>query len=119
MKDSAGHFVGTSDTYSSLDASEKKEIVHSVEEFFNFMFEKMPRKYKFDDNFGVENVTFTLAKDVCKKDLDTFLDKGITLSVTESGNPNNQIEDILSLYPIKGVMQALSTKISEYFSKNK
>lgn len=119
MKDSAGHFVGTSDTYSSLDASEKKEIVHSVEEFFNFMFEKMPQKYKFDDNFGVENVTFTLAKDVCKKDLDTFLDKGITLSVTESGNPNNQIEDILSLYPIKGVMQALSTKISEYFSKNK
>ena len=119
MKDSAGHFVEGKDTYSSLGTVERKEILNSVEKFFDFMFNKLPSKYKFDDNFGVKDVTFSLAKEVCRKDLDTFLDKGINLSVTESGNPNNPIEDVLSFYPIKGVMQALSTKINEYFSKNK
>lgn len=119
MKDSAGHMVKNSDSYSSLGINEKNAIILSVEEFFNFMFEKMPLKYSFDDNFGVENVTFKLAKDVCKKDLYTFLEKGINLSISESGNPNNQIEDVLSFYPIKGVMQALSARINEYFSINK
>ncbi len=119
MRDSAGHFIESTDTYSTLGEKEKNDIIQSVKEFFNFTFETMPKKYNFDDNFGVENVTFALAKDVCKKDLYTFLDKGINLSIMESGNPNNQIDDVLSFYPIKGVMQALSAKINAYFNKKK
>ena len=51
-------------------------------------------------------------------DLGVYLDKGIELSTNESGNVENQIEESLSFYPIKGVMQVLSEKIKEYYDEN-
>lgn len=117
MIDASGHFVGPNDTYASLDENKKEIILNSVRDFFNLMLKELPSVFNFDDNFGVEDCTFKLAKQESKKDLDTYLDKGIGISVKESGNINNQIEDSLSFYPIKGVIQSLSTVIKAYFTK--
>ena len=59
--------------------------------------------------------SIALAKDECLRDLNTYLDKGIDISISESGNKENKIEDTLPFHPIKGVIQALSGKIEEYF----
>lgn len=118
LKDSSGKLVYSSDTYLSIDEAERKRIVKSVEDFFRFTLTTMPSVYKFDHYFGIDPNTVALALDESKKDLATYLEKGIDLSVRESGSSENQIEDALSFYPIKGVLQGLSTKLQEYFTNN-
>jgi hypothetical protein len=115
LKDSSGELVCNNDTYLSLNDDAKKHIVDSVERFFHFTLVEMPSEFNFDDNFGVSLITIDLAKEECSKDLSTYLDKGIELSKLESGSQTNKIEDALSFYPIKGVLQALSTRIEQHF----
>lgn len=115
LKDSFGELVANSDTYSSLDKATRNQIVKSVEHFFDFVLNEMPSSFNFDDNFGVSLKSIALAKDECLRDLNTYLDKGIDISISESGNKENKIEDTLPFHPIKGVIQALSGKIEEYF----
>lgn len=115
LKDSSGDVVEANDTYSSLDDTTRKKIVESVEQFFGFVLNEMPSSVDFDNNFGVSRESITLAKEECLKDLGTYLDRGIDISMNESGNRENKIEDALSFHPIKGAIQALSGKIEEYF----
>ena len=114
LKNSAGEMVGNNDTYLSLDDNTRKQIVKSVKGFFYFVLEEVPSVFNFDKNFGVLPETIAIAKEECMKDLATYLDKGIKLSVLESGNMENNVEDALPFYPIKGAIQALSTRIEEY-----
>lgn len=119
LKDSSGKLVNPSDTYSSITESNKEAIVKSVKDFFNFVLEEIPSEINLDNYFGVDKVAVDIAKKECCNDLDIYLDKGIDLSIMESGNKDNQIEDTLSFYLIKGVIQTLSTKIQEYYNENK
>ena len=116
--DSSGKLADSTDTYATLTEERRKKIVESVNEFFNFVLIEIPAAIKLDDNFGVENTSVKIAIKECPKDLETYLDKGIALSINESGNKDNPIEDALSFYPIKGVLQALSVKIKEYYDEN-
>lgn len=118
LRDSSGRMAEANDTYASINDSRKKEIVQSVSDFFKFTLYDMPAAFNFDKNFGVDNVTIKIAQNECVNDLDTFLEKGIDLSIKESGNSENRIEDALSFYPIKGILQSLSAKIQEYYNEN-
>ena len=118
LKDSAGNLSKASDTYSSIDDQYKKEIVNSVKDFFDFMLEEIPSDFNLDNYFGVDNSSLKIASKECMNDLDTYLERGIELSIEESGNKDNQIEDALSFYPIKGVLQNLSSKLREYYNEN-
>lgn len=118
LKDSSGLFVDVSDTYAAIDGFNKNAILNSVNDFFRFALEELPSVINFDENFGVETTTLEIALNECRNDLATYLDKGIELSIQESGNISNKIEDALTFYPIKGILQALSTKIYEYYKEN-
>ena len=83
-----------------------------------FALKDVPAAFNLDNNFGVDKATVKIALEQCKMDLETYLDRGIELSINESGNRDNPIEDALSFYPIKGVLQALSSKIQEYYNEN-
>lgn len=121
LKDSEGTLVSNSDTYANIksDDKEKEHIVDTIKHFFDFILKEVPSKYNLDDNFGVDKNSIKIATEECYKDLDTYLDKGLELSVQESGNVENTIEDAFSFYPIKGVIQALSTRLQEYYNENK
>lgn len=118
LRDSSGKLAGTNDTYASISDAYKKQIVKSVKDFFHFALTEMPSVFNLDNNFGVDNVTMKIAKEECTKDLETYLDKGIELSIKESGNKDNRIEDAIMFYPIKGVLQSISGKIQEYYLEN-
>lgn len=118
LKDSAGDIVTSADTYKSIGKDQKEQIVSSINDFFHMALDILPSKINFDDHFGVENNSIRIAQVECKKDLETYLDKGIELSTVESGSTDNKIEDALSFYPIKGVLQVLSEKINEYYNQN-
>lgn len=118
LRDSSGKLASTNDTYASISDTHKADIVKSVKDFFKFALTEMPSAFNLDNNFGVDNVTMKIAKEECTKDLETYLDKGIELSIKESGNKDNLIEDAITFYPIKGVLQSLSSKIQEYYIEN-
>ena len=82
------------------------------------MLKDVPTCFNLDRYFGVDNNSIKIAKEECSKDLDTYLERGIELSIVESGNKDNQIEDSLSFYPIKGFLQTLSIKLQEYYKEN-
>lgn len=118
LKDSFGKIAERTDTYATINESQKKAILKSVEDFFTFALKDVPAAFNLDNNFGVDKATVKIALEQCKMDLETYLDRGIELSINESGNRDNPIEDALSFYPIKGVLQALSSKIQEYYNEN-
>ena len=118
LRDSSGKLANANDTYASISDAHKAEIVKTVKDFFRFALTDIPTAFNLDNNFGVDNVTMKIAKEECTKDLETYLDKGIELSIKESGNKDNPIEDAITFYPIKGVLQSLSTKIQEYYLEN-
>lgn len=118
LRDSSGKLVSENDTYSSISDAHKAEVITSVKDFFRFALTEIPSVFNLDNNFGVDNVTMKIAKEECTKDLETYLDKGIELSIKESGNKDNTIEDAITFYPIKGVLQSLSSKIQEYYLEN-
>lgn len=118
LRDSSGKLAGANDTYASISETQKADIVKSVKDFFRFALTEMPSAFNLDNNFGVDNVTMKIAREECTKDLETYLDKGIELSIKESGNKDNLIEDAITFYPIKGVLQSLSSKIQEYYLEN-
>lgn len=110
LKTSNGDFITNHDTYLSLE-SQLTEIEQSVQKFFAFLFDHMPETFNFEDNFGISHESLNVARMVCKQDLLTYLRKGFELSKTESGDVTNVVEETLSFYPIKGVMQALSASL--------
>lgn len=118
LRDSSGKLANINDTYASISDAHKAEIVKTVKEFFQFVLFEIPSVFNLDNNFGVDNVTMKIAKEECTKDLETYLEKGIELSIKESGNKDNPIEDAITFYPIKGVLQSLSSKIQEYYLEN-
>ena len=118
LRDSSGNLVSDKDTYSSINEAHKGQIIDSIKDFFQFTLKEIPSEFNLDKNFGVDNVTMKIALEEYKKDLETFLEKGIELSIKESGNKDNKIEDAITFYPIKGVLQSLSSKIQEYYLGN-
>lgn len=118
LKDSAGDIVTPSDVYKSIDTVQREQIISSINDFFRLALTVLPSKINFDDNFGVEKDSMQIAQEECQKDLDTYLEHGIEFSTLESGSADNKIEDALSFYPIKGVLQSLSEKINIYYHQN-
>lgn len=118
LRDSSGGLSTVENTYSSITDEYKTLIIDSVKEFFKFMFKEIPSVFNLDDYFGVENTSIDIARKAYDNDLETYLDRGIELSVRESGNIENRIEDALSFYPIKGFLQDLSSKLNEYYNQN-
>ncbi len=118
LRDSSGKLANTNDTYTSISDAHKAEIVKTVKDFFRFALIEIPSTFNLDNNFGVDNVAMKIAKEECTQDLETYLDKGIELSIKESGNKDNQIEDAITFYPIKGVLQSISNKIHDYYLEN-
>lgn len=103
-------FIESDMTYSDIDSKYKNQIVKSVSDFFDFTFNILNKAIDFDNCFGVTKESIDIARDVCKKDLSTYLDKGIAQRLDESNGKNN-IEETTFFYPIKGVINAISQAI--------
>ena len=117
LKSSDGECVSDKDTYSFVE-SHLCDIETSVRNFFKFALYDIPKHFNLGDNFGISRESLDIARDVCKQDLDTYLEKGLNLSEKESGDAGNVVEEALSFYPIKGVLQALSTNLYTNYKSN-
>ena len=94
------------------DIDHQKTIISTVKDFFNFVLYRIPKtmKYNYDDHFGVTASSLEIARSIMNDDIDTFLNKGINLMVSE-GEDKDRIEETLFFTPIKGVINAISKNI--------
>lgn len=118
LKGDGTSFVSNDDTYDSIDAAYIDKTKVAVENFFEFAFYKLNKEFNFDENFGVTPESLALAKDVCRDDLDTFINRGITLA-KEDSNGQEKISETTFFYPIKGVMNVLSEAINNSLMNEK
>ena len=112
LKSDASGVVTNDDTYDKLDDEYLKEAATGVDTFFDAILNKLNAEFDLDDYFGVASDSLTMAKDVCKKDINTYIKKGRALLIDESDG-NARIDETLFFYPIKGVLQALSLEIQQ------
>lgn len=110
FKSDGSGFVTNLDTYSSIDDSYKKRSVEAVMDFFRLMFEDLKRDFNFDKNFGIKSSAINIAREAAKKDLETFLNKGIAKRLEEN-QPDDTVEETFFFYPVKGSLQAMSDAI--------
>ncbi|MDE6028044.1 MAG: cell division FtsA domain-containing protein [Muribaculaceae bacterium] len=110
FKSDASGMITSEDTYSHIDSEYKKQTVGAVKDFFNFLFKDLAGSFNFDRNFGVKSSSVKLAQEAAAKDLDTYLDKGISQRLDEV-EPTDMIEETFFFYPIKGALQKISSEI--------
>lgn len=102
--------VTNNDTYRTITERYKENTVKAVEDFFDFVFVEMNRDFNFDNNFGLKTSALNAAHEAAKKDLNTFLEKGIAQRQEET-EEDDVIEETFFFYPIKGVLQSMSNEI--------
>lgn len=109
--------VTNSDTYDTIDEEYISNVVSSVESFFDFALIGLNQKFDLDAYFGVSPNSLKIAKDICKNDIKTYVKKGLAL-MKEEAEGNNKLDETLFFYPIKGVLQSLSTAISSNYKQS-
>lgn len=91
-----------------------QSVEKSVKDFFKFALETMPNPtvFNFKDNFKVDPTSIQTAKNISSKDISNYLKRGISnLTRNKEEMLQSQIEETFFFYPIKGVLNDLSTAI--------
>lgn len=109
FKSDCSGIIQSEDTYASITDAYKDRTVKAVEDFLDFVF-NVNSKFDFNRNFGVTRESIELAKTEAKKDLRTYLEKGLSQRSDEV-YVNDKIEETFFFYPIKGVLQSISNEI--------
>lgn len=117
FKSDCSGLVTPTDTYESITEDYKRKTISAVEKFFNFTLNEMNSVFNFKNNFGVNTNSIRIAQECAKKDLNTFLNKGITQRLEETQSIE-MIEETFFFYPIKGVINAISTELGQNKTNN-
>ena len=108
-------FVSPEDTFSDIDDEYVERTAAEVGAFFDFVLNEVNRKYNFNKHFGVSNESLEIAREVCfTDDIKTFVRKGKAICEADAAG-NQQIEETLFFYPVKGVLIILSDRICKKF----
>lgn len=110
LKGDCSDVVGRDTTYGELNDNDLAETVCAVKKFFKLALDTLDKDFDYDSCFGVTRDSINIAKEVCQKDLLTYLKKGIAQRLDET-NGHNKIEETTFFYPIKGVINTLSQAI--------
>ena len=110
FKSDCSGIIEKCDTYSTITDTYKANTIKAVEDFFKFVFEDMNSTFNFDKNFGVKTSSLKIAQEAASKDLNTFLEKGLSQR-SEETELEDVIEETFFFYPIKGVLQTISNEI--------
>ena len=110
FKSDGSGVITDEDIYANITPAYRKKTVEAVKDFVNFLFKDIASSFNFDRNFGVKSSSVKIAQQAAMKDLDTYLDKGISQS-REENEAEDKIEETFFFYPIKGMLQRMSNEI--------
>lgn len=120
IKDMKTVLLGTKDLrfadenmkYSDIEEKDLKQVVNAVEDYIKFTF-ALDKKFSFYDNFEIDRSIMEQVKELCYRDIKTYLDNGISNKKTEilqDGGDDN-LEETLFFYPIVGIINAVSRNV--------
>lgn len=118
LKGTGEDFVDKTMIFRNIKSTYEHSVVDEVSHFFDFILNDMDRSFSFTKNFLIDRNMITLAKEVCKKDLGNFISKALDMHRSTDEKLQEQVEETTFFYPIKGVLNALSTNIYNRLQTN-
>lgn len=101
-------FVDEQMTYKDLDENILSKVVGTTKGFIDFTF-NLNKKFSFYDNFDVDRSIIDRVRELCHRDIRTYLDNGISNkkdAIIQDGADEN-IEETLFFYPLIGIINAI------------
>jgi hypothetical protein len=99
--------------YKQVNRELMQEVLHSVNEFYNLLDSYFDNK-RIENLYGISRDAYVEFKQLREDDLGHFFDKGIDVKIREEGNDENlTLTEPLFFYPLKGMLNRLSYKLSQ------
>lgn len=95
-------------TYGNIGEATLTAVVNSVRDFIDFAF-GLNNKFSFYDNFDVDRSIMGNVKELCYRDIRTYLDNGISVKKNEimQDGADENLEETLFFYPLTGIINAV------------
>ena len=105
-------FVDTQMTYNDVSESDLDSVVDVIKEYIEFTF-NLDKKFSFYDNFDVDRSIMSKVKDLCYRDIRTYLDNGLAIKKSEisKDGADDNLEETLFFYPLVGIINAVVRNI--------
>ena len=99
-------------TYNDISDADLKSVVTEIKRYIEFVF-NLDKKFSFYDNFDIDRSIMSKVKDLCCKDIKTYLDNGLNNKKTEisQDGADDYLEETLFFYPLVGILNAVVRKI--------
>jgi len=99
-------------TYSDISSDMLDGVVHTVEDFIEFVFD-LDSRFSFYDNFDVDRSIMEKVKKLCYRDIRTYLDNGLSVKKSEivQDGADANLEETLFFYPLVGMLNAVVRNI--------
>jgi hypothetical protein len=99
--------------YKQVNRELMQEVLHSVHEFYNLLDSYFDNK-RIENLYGISRDAYVEFKQLREDDLGHFFEKGIDVKIREEGNDENlTLTEPLFFYPLKGMLNRLSYKLSQ------
>lgn len=112
LKSADDTIIADDDTYDKVDSSYIINVRKAVSTFFDFMFQVLNNKVNLYDSFGISKNSLRIARENCKADIGTYIQKGIDARKSEEVG-SDKIAETFFFYPIKGAIQTISQAIKD------
>lgn len=99
-------------TYNDICESDLNCVVNEIKKYIEFTF-ALDKKFSFYDNFDIDRSIMNKVKDLCYRDIKTYLENGLSIkknSIIQDGADDN-LEETLFFYPLVGIINAVVRNI--------
>lgn len=95
-------------TYNNISESDLSQVVETIKDYIELTF-SIDKKFSFYNNFDIDRSIMDKVKQLCYRDIRTYLENGITLKkdeITQDG-ADDKLEETLFFYPLVGIINAV------------
>lgn len=98
--------------YDDIKDTDLNSVVEEVKKYIEFTF-NLDNEFSFYDNFDIDRSIMQKVKDICKKDIKTYLETGLSKKQNEisKDGADDNLEETLFFYPLVGIINAVVRNI--------
>lgn len=99
-------------TYNDIKDTDLDAVADVVRDFIQFTFD-LDRNFSFYDNFDIDRSIMDKVKELCYRDVRTYLENGLSIKKNEivQDGADESLEETLFFYPLVGVINAVVRNI--------
>ena len=92
--------------YSDISEADLDSVLNEVKEYIEFAF-NLDKKFSFHEYFDVDCSIMSPIKELCYRDIRTYLENGLAAKKSDLTGANDDLEETLFFYPIVGIINAI------------